>query len=141
MAPARDVLGDFGEQAAQAGSDVRLAAAELVVADGTARLDQVLANLCRTPSSTAPGALRVTVAAATRARCIADRGIGIAPANAARIFERFERAVSAEHYGGLGLGLYIVRRIVDAHGGTPCTAGKPAWPWHHVLGRVAAPLG
>ena len=34
-----------------------------------------------------------------------------------RIFERFERAVSAKHYGGLGLGLYIVRRIVDAHGG------------------------
>ena len=48
---------------------------------------------------------------------VRDLGIGIAPDERDRIFERFERAVSAKHYGGLGLGLYIVRRIVDAHGG------------------------
>jgi signal transduction histidine kinase len=33
------------------------------------------------------------------------------------VFERFERAVPSEHFGGLGIGLYIVRQIVDAHGG------------------------
>jgi signal transduction histidine kinase len=33
------------------------------------------------------------------------------------LFERFERAVPVTHYGGLGLGLFLVRRIVDAHGG------------------------
>jgi signal transduction histidine kinase len=48
---------------------------------------------------------------------VRDHGIGIAPHDAARIFERFERAVSVRHYGGLGLGLFIVRQIVDAHGG------------------------
>jgi PAS domain S-box-containing protein len=45
---------------------------------------------------------------------IKDFGIGIAPEHQARIFERFERAVSGQHYGGLGLGLWIVRQIVEA---------------------------
>jgi signal transduction histidine kinase len=49
---------------------------------------------------------------------VRDHGIGIAPADRERIFERFERAASARHYGGLGLGLYITRQVVEAHGGT-----------------------
>ncbi|MRG91992.1 ATP-binding sensor histidine kinase [Polyangium spumosum] len=48
---------------------------------------------------------------------IRDHGIGIDPARRDQIFERFERAAS-ENYGGLGLGLYISRRIAEAHGGT-----------------------
>jgi signal transduction histidine kinase len=54
-----------------------------------------------------------------------DRGIGIEPERQARIFERFERAVSASHYGGLGLGLYICRRIVEAHGGSIRVESQP----------------
>ncbi|HET7307500.1 MAG TPA: ATP-binding protein [Gammaproteobacteria bacterium] len=49
---------------------------------------------------------------------IGDYGPGIAPAEQARIFERFERAVPAKHYGGLGLGLWTVRKIVEAMGGS-----------------------
>ncbi len=49
---------------------------------------------------------------------VADHGIGIAPEDQARIFERFERAASLRHFGGLGLGLWLVRRCVEAHGGT-----------------------
>ena len=47
-----------------------------------------------------------------------DDGIGIAPEALERIFDRFERAVSVRHYGGLGLGLWIVRQLVEAMGGT-----------------------
>lgn len=48
---------------------------------------------------------------------VRDHGIGIAPGDAARIFEKFERAVPTSD-GGLGLGLFITRQLVDAHGGT-----------------------
>jgi len=48
---------------------------------------------------------------------VRDRGIGLAPAEIERIFGKFERAVSTAHYGGLGLGLYISRQIVEAHRG------------------------
>jgi PAS domain S-box-containing protein len=49
---------------------------------------------------------------------VRDHGIGIDPADQRQIFERFERAVSSRNYGGLGLGLFIVKRIVEAHGGS-----------------------
>lgn len=49
---------------------------------------------------------------------VRDEGIGIPPDKIERIFDRFERAVSALAYGGLGLGLYIVKQIVEAHGGS-----------------------
>jgi len=49
---------------------------------------------------------------------VEDRGIGIAEEHHARVFGRFERAVPAQQFGGLGLGLWIARQIVEAHGGT-----------------------
>jgi signal transduction histidine kinase len=48
---------------------------------------------------------------------VRDHGIGIAVADVERIFGRLERAVSSRNFGGLGLGLYISRQIVEAHGG------------------------
>ena len=46
-----------------------------------------------------------------------DHGIGIPPEMHERIFLPFERAVAVRHYGGLGLGLFIVRTVVDDLGG------------------------
>jgi PAS domain S-box-containing protein len=57
---------------------------------------------------------------------VQDQGIGIAPADVERIFDRFERAVSTQHYGGLGLGLYIARQIIVAHGGEIRVSSQPA---------------
>jgi len=48
---------------------------------------------------------------------VRDEGIGISPEDQARIFGRFERAVSERHYGGLGLGLWISQQIVTQLGG------------------------
>lgn len=48
---------------------------------------------------------------------VRDHGIGVSAADTPRIFEKFERAVPPD-YGGLGLGLYITRQLVEAHGGT-----------------------
>lgn len=49
---------------------------------------------------------------------VSDHGIGIPTEVQERIFEKFERAVPEKHYGGFGLGLWTVRQIVEAHGGT-----------------------
>ncbi|WP_395855565.1 sensor histidine kinase [Cystobacter fuscus] len=46
-----------------------------------------------------------------------DHGSGIPPERLPHIFERFERAVPTRHHGGFGLGLYIVRSLVQALGG------------------------
>ncbi|MDP9037483.1 MAG: PAS domain S-box protein [Myxococcota bacterium] len=56
---------------------------------------------------------------------VSDQGIGIAEAHHGRIFERFERAVSTRNYGGFGLGLWIAREIVGAHGGRIDVASAP----------------
>ncbi|WP_437933977.1 AAA family ATPase [Sorangium sp. So ce341] len=61
-----------------------------------------------------------------RARLVVrDRGAGIAHATQARLFGRFERGVSERHFGGLGLGLWIARRIVDALGGNIWVESEP----------------
>jgi signal transduction histidine kinase len=56
---------------------------------------------------------------------VRDEGIGIAEADQVRIFERFERAVSPRHYGGLGLGLWIAKEIVRAHDGEIKVDSRP----------------
>jgi PAS domain S-box-containing protein len=84
------------------------------------RLEQVLTNLLANAMKYGEGKpieIVVEREGATAALCVRDHGIGIDEERQAEIFDRFERAVSVQHYGGLGLGLYIVRRIVEAHGG------------------------
>ena len=85
------------------------------------RLEQVVTNLLSNAAKYGAGRpIEITVDGdETTARfCIRDHGIGIPAEHQARIFDRFERAVSDRHYGGLGLGLWIVRQIVEAHRGT-----------------------
>ncbi|HVY38140.1 MAG TPA: ATP-binding protein [Polyangia bacterium] len=56
---------------------------------------------------------------------VTDRGIGIAPEDQERIFNRFERAVPTANFGGFGLGLWISRKIAEAHGGTLTVESTP----------------
>ncbi len=65
-----------------------------------------------------PIRLRLQATAETARLTVQDKGIGIAAEHLSRIFGRFERAVSSRSYGGLGLGLYVCRTIVEAMDGT-----------------------
>jgi signal transduction histidine kinase len=85
------------------------------------RLDQVITNLLSNALKYGLGnPVEVVLEAdARRAKLsVRDHGIGIAPEDRARIFQPFERAVDPRSFRGLGLGLWIVRQIVEAMGGT-----------------------
>jgi len=92
------------------------------------RLEQVITNLVDNAikyGAGKPVQVRVQVGEARALLQVRDEGIGIAPEYLPRIFGRFERAVSERHYGGLGLGLYITRTIVEAMGGHIGVESKP----------------
>jgi len=85
-----------------------------------AALEQVLANLYSNAAKYAPGSdveIAVGRAGERALFSVRDRGPGIARDKQAAIFEQFERAAPA-HVGGLGLGLFIARKIVTAHHGS-----------------------
>jgi signal transduction histidine kinase/tetratricopeptide (TPR) repeat protein len=118
----RGVLERSREGLARAECPVHLHAVPTLVGHWDAlRLEQVVGNLLTNAMKYGAGKpIEVTVegdAAHARLR-VRDEGIGIAAEDIARIFERFERAVSVRHYGGFGIGLWIAREIVQAHGGT-----------------------
>ena len=106
-----------------------------------ARLDQVVTNLLANAVKYGGGKPIRLLAAngnGTAILSVRDHGIGIAPEERARIFERFERAASARPYRGLGIGLWIVRRIVDAHRGSIEVESEPG---KGAEFRVTLPLG
>jgi signal transduction histidine kinase len=56
---------------------------------------------------------------------VVDQGVGIAPEDRARVFEQFVRVGDSERTRGLGLGLYVARQLVEAHGGTIAIESTP----------------
>jgi signal transduction histidine kinase len=116
-----EAIGRFAEESARVGSPIELQV------DGTVRgswdgerLDQVVTNLLSNAlkyGAGKPVLVRVAAVAGGAVLRVEDQGIGIAPEHQVRIFEPFERAVSDHNYGGFGLGLWITRQIVEAHGG------------------------
>ncbi|MHB0968160.1 MAG: sensor histidine kinase [Thermoanaerobaculia bacterium] len=96
----------------------------LVVEGDRDRLEQVLGNLLENAVKYSPDGsdIRINVRAEDEkvVTSVSDRGIGIPEDEINLVFERFHRGrqVSAANYGGLGLGLYISREIIDRHGGS-----------------------
>lgn len=87
------------------------------------RIDQVLTNLLENAVKYSPDGGPIEVRVESRGPevqvSVADAGVGIPPEQLDLVFERFYQAngQSGRRFGGLGLGLYISRAIVEAHGG------------------------
>ncbi len=116
-----ELIEDLGDSARGAGCEMRLE--KTSPASGSwdrSRVEQILLNLLANAIKYGAGsAITVVLDADADDACVVvrDEGPGVNEGDADRIFDRFERAVSAQHYGGLGLGLYIARYIARAHGG------------------------
>jgi signal transduction histidine kinase len=91
------------------------------------RLHRVVANLVENAAIHGPvGGLitvEVTEAGAEALIAVSDRGVGVPDADRDRIFERFVRLDGSN--AGTGIGLYLVKALVDAHHGKICVADAP----------------
>lgn len=94
------------------------------------RLDRILTNLLENAAKYSPDAtpirIRIAPAASGATISIEDRGTGIDPEDLPRLFDRFYQARRArEKKSGLGLGLYITKGLVEAHGGRVDVRSRP----------------
>jgi signal transduction histidine kinase len=119
---ARAVVEGLRQQAEAAGSAIALETPrELCGVWDEFRIEQVLTNLLTNAlryGGGKPVEMMLWELDGTAHITVRDQGIGIAPEDQERIFEQFERTDSSrKHAPGLGLGLYITRKIVGLHGG------------------------
>jgi PAS domain S-box-containing protein len=125
----REVTRRLRESAKVAGSLITVAADHPTIGLwDRLRMDQIVTNLLSNALKYGAGKpVEVTLESdGVRARLIVrDWGIGIASDDVRRIFGRFERAAPARNFSGMGLGLYITRQAVEAHGGRIAVQSEP----------------
>ena len=91
-------------------------------------LEQVTENLLSNAvkfGAGKPVGVALTSNGRTARLAVRDRGIGISEADRARIFGRFERAVTRREHGGFGIGLWLTNQLVTAMGGAIAVEGAP----------------
>jgi len=119
----------LSQQAAAAGSVIALDAPQPV--EGwwdEFRIEQVIVNLLTNALRYGSGkpvevSLRPTAEGAHIE--VRDHGVGISAEDQQRIFRQFERVGDGKSADGLGLGLYITRQLIEAHGGTIRVSSEP----------------
>ena len=143
----RDVAALFGERLEKSGCDLELLARESIVGQwDRLRIEQVITNLFSNACKYGAGSpVEVAVGRSSDMAFVQvkDHGVGMAPEKQALIFQRFERAVADRNMGGLRLGLWICREIVEAHGGRIAVESAPgqgsAFTVYLPMGQGAAP--
>jgi len=92
------------------------------------RLDSVVNNLLDNALKYGEGRpveVRVEATGEAARLSVRDQGLGIAREHQQRIFDRFERVVGERAFEGLGVGLWLVRAVAEAHGGTIQVESRP----------------
>jgi signal transduction histidine kinase len=126
---ARDVLLAYSGAAAAAGSALRFAGEDHLITNvDPLRIEQALGNLLDNAIKFGAGqpieiGLRVHGGSVTIS--VTDHGPGIQPGEEEAIFQPYRRGSAADGLGGLGLGLHVVREIVEAHGGKVAVDARP----------------
>lgn len=126
---AREIVGRFAEEAKRANITLSLNAPASIRGNwDKLRIEQVIGNLLSNAlrhGGGMPVEVSLSADADTATIIVHDQGPGISPGEQAKIFERFEQGMLSHKVGGLGLGLYIVRQIVDAHNGSVHVESEP----------------
>jgi two-component system sensor histidine kinase KdpD len=108
--------------------ETRIPAELPLAAFDSALIEQVLINLLENATKYTPAGSPIEIAAHVKEGAIEvevnDRGPGVSPSEAERVFDKFYRAHEGEG-GGVGLGLTICRGIVAAHGGRIWVTERP----------------
>lgn len=125
----QDVVKRLGDDLAASGSSLTLTARPDVIGQWDRfRMAQLVTNLLSNAIKFGLGKpieLSVTSLDGRARLTVRDHGIGIDAAARDRIFQPFERNVSVRNYGGLGLGLHIVKTTVEALGGAVRVESEP----------------
>lgn len=122
IADIRQVVAHFKREASGHRFSLRLPEEELCLAVDQGKIIQVLENLLGNAVKFSPGGGEVAIQAEWHDEClqvtIKDSGVGIAPGHQEHIFDKFYRVDSTDiAVPGLGIGLYLVKKIIEAHRG------------------------
>jgi signal transduction histidine kinase len=121
---AAQLVADFRVQSRAHELVLHRSASDATVMADRPRLEQVLVNLLQNAIKYSPAGGLVEVRVEARGRdarvSVKDSGIGVPQEEQAKLFQRFFRAgnASSRNFGGLGIGLYVSREIIQRHGGS-----------------------
>lgn len=125
----RDRVALFAARAQAAGSRITVACPARVAGNfdrGAVRtvIDELLDNAVKFGQGQ-PVTVTLAVEGPSAVLSVRDQGLGFPPSRLPAFFDPFERGVAKEHFGGLGLGLFVAKAIVEAHGGSITARSRP----------------
>jgi PAS domain S-box-containing protein len=125
----KEAVERFSEVASNAKCEVRLSVASGIKTQlDKFRLDEAIGNVISNAIKYGGGKpidIELKSKANKATLAVQDRGIGIPEEDLSRIFGRFERTSISRNYGGLGLGLYIAKQVIEQHDGSIRAENRP----------------